>query len=138
MKPIAIPCLQRPPARILALTAPTAVSAARGNETWRELDTLMDVFLKVRETYVDEVDDKTLVEGAINGMLASLDPHSSYLDARDSENMRSQTDGEYGGLGLTSLQRGWRRARGVAPPMKRRPRAPASSRATISPISTTS
>jgi carboxyl-terminal processing protease len=41
------------------------------------------------------------VEGAINGMLASLDPHSSYLDARDSENMRSQTDGEYGGLGLT-------------------------------------
>jgi carboxyl-terminal processing protease len=61
----------------------------------------MDVFLKVRETYVDSVDDKKLVEGAINGMLASLDPHSSYLDARDSENMRSQTDGEYGGLGLT-------------------------------------
>jgi carboxyl-terminal processing protease len=86
---------------VLAITLPTAVNAARGNETWRELDTLMDVFLKVRETYVDQVDDKTLVEGAINGMLASLDPHSSYLDARDSENMRSQTDGEYGGLGLT-------------------------------------
>ena len=86
---------------VLTLVVPTAVNAARGNETWRELDTLMDVFLKVRETYVDQVDDKKLIEGAINGMLASLDPHSSYLDARDSENMRSQTDGEYGGLGLT-------------------------------------
>lgn len=86
---------------LLAVTLPTAVNAARGNETWRELDTLMDVFLKVRESYVDKVDDKKLIEGAINGMLASLDPHSSYLDARDSENMRSQTDGEYGGLGLT-------------------------------------
>lgn len=86
---------------VLATTLPTAVTAARGNETWRELDKLMDVFLKVRQSYVDEVDDKKLIEGAINGMLASLDPHSSYLDARGSENMRSQTDGEYGGLGLT-------------------------------------
>ncbi len=85
----------------LVAVVPPAVNAARGNDTWRELDKLMDVFLKVRQSYVDQVDDSKLIEGAINGMLASLDPHSSYLDARDSENMRSQTDGEYGGLGLT-------------------------------------
>ncbi|MGL6043418.1 MAG: S41 family peptidase, partial [Sandaracinobacteroides sp.] len=101
MKPFVHTLLAGAAGAVLAITLPTAVSAARGNETWRELDTLMDVFLKVRETYVDQVDDKKLVEGAINGMLASLDPHSSYLDARDSEAMRSQTDGEYGGLGLT-------------------------------------
>ncbi len=101
MKPIVHTLLAGSAGAVLALALPTAVNAARGNETWRELDTLMDVFLKVREAYVDEVDDRKLIEGAINGMLASLDPHSSYLDARDSESMRSQTDGEYGGLGLT-------------------------------------
>ncbi len=101
MKPFAHTLLAASAGAVLALTVPSTVNAARENETWRELDALMDVFLKVRETYVDQVDDKKLVEGAINGMLASLDPHSSYLDARDSENMRSQTDGEYGGLGLT-------------------------------------
>jgi carboxyl-terminal processing protease len=101
MKPFVHTLLAGSAGAMLALTLPTAVNAARGNETWRELDTLMDVFLKVREAYVDQVDDRKLVEGAINGMLASLDPHSSYLDARDSESMRSQTDGEYGGLGLT-------------------------------------
>ena len=51
--------------------------------TYRQLDQLMDVFERVRAEYVDEVDDEKLIEGAINGMLASLDPHSSYLDARD-------------------------------------------------------
>ena len=101
MKPIVHTLLAGTAGAILALTLPTAVNAARGNETWRELDTLMDVFLKVREAYVDQVDDRKLIEGAINGMLASLDPHSSYLDARASQNMRTQTDGDYGGLGLT-------------------------------------
>ncbi len=91
------------PAPSLGAEKPAAGNAAAdsGNPTWRQLDTLMDVFLKVREAYVEPVDDERLIEGAINGMLASLDPHSSYLDARDSENMRTQTLGEYGGLGLT-------------------------------------
>jgi carboxyl-terminal processing protease len=79
----------------------SAVEASRQNETYRQLDTLIDVFLRVREAYVDPVEDTKLIEGAINGMLASLDPHSTYLNARDTENMRTQTDGEYGGLGLT-------------------------------------
>ena len=78
-----------------------AVRAAAESDTYKELDALMDVFERVRVDYVDKVDDKALIEGAINGMLASLDPHSSYLDARDFQNMRQTTDGEYGGLGLT-------------------------------------
>ena len=87
---------------VLALIpASAAVQAAAESDTYKQLDALMDVFERVRVDYVDKTDDKTLIEGAINGMLASLDPHSSYLDARDFANMRQTTDGEYGGLGLT-------------------------------------
>ena len=50
--------------------------------------------------YVDQVDDKTLIRGAIDGMLASLDPHSSYLDERGYQSLMTTTDGNYGGLGL--------------------------------------
>ncbi|RHW16892.1 S41 family peptidase [Sphingomonas gilva] len=70
-------------------------------ETYRELDTFMDVFNRVKADYVDKVDDATLMKGAIQGMLSSLDPHSSFLTDRDFENLRTQTDGNYGGLGLT-------------------------------------
>ena len=83
------------------IPASAAVRAAAESDTYKQLDALMDVFERVRVDYVDKTDDKTLIEGAINGMLASLDPHSSYLDARDFANMRQTTDGEYGGLGLT-------------------------------------
>ena len=86
------------------LPASAAVQPPAGpddNDTYKQLDTLMDVFKRVRTDYVDKTTDKALIEGAINGMLASLDPHSSYLDARDFQNMRQTTDGEYGGLGLT-------------------------------------
>jgi carboxyl-terminal processing protease len=90
------------PAAAIALVPVTAsVQAANDAETYKQLDQLMDVFERARAEYVDKVEDKTLIEGAINGMLASLDPHSSYLNERDFENMRSTTDGEYGGLGLT-------------------------------------
>jgi carboxyl-terminal processing protease len=98
-----------PAAAIALIPAANAVFAANEAEqapaasadTYKQLDTLMDVFERVRAEYVDKVDDKTLIEGAINGMLASLDPHSSYLNARDFQQMRTTTDGEYGGLGLT-------------------------------------
>lgn len=83
-----------------ALTVAPA-PAATDSATYRELDQFMNVFQRVRSEYVDKVDDKTLMKGAIDGMLASLDPHSSYLDTRDFENMKTQTDGNYGGLGLT-------------------------------------
>jgi carboxyl-terminal processing protease len=83
------------------IPATTATFAAVDNSTYKELDAFMSVFERVRADYVDKTDDKTLIKGAIDGMLASLDPHSSYLDARDFEQMRTQTDGNYGGLGLT-------------------------------------
>ncbi len=90
------------PLAVLALIpASAAVRAAAESDTYKQLDALMDVFERVRVDYVDKTDDKSLIEGAINGMLASLDPHSSYLDARDFANMKQTTDGEYGGLGLT-------------------------------------
>src|SRR3546814_2509216 len=57
--------------------------------------------LEVKSNYVEPVEDSKLIEGATNGMLASLDPHSGYLDARGFSNLRTQTDGEYGGLGLS-------------------------------------
>jgi carboxyl-terminal processing protease len=86
---------------IALVPAVTASQAASEADTYQQLDQLMNVFEKVRREYVDKVDDKTLIQGAINGMLESLDPHSSYLDARDFTNLKTQTDGAYGGLGLT-------------------------------------
>ena len=86
---------------IALIPAAAATQAASEADTYQQLDQLMNVFEKVRSEYVDKVDDKTLIQGAINGMLASLDPHSSFLDARDFTNLRTQTDGAYGGLGLT-------------------------------------
>lgn len=79
----------------------TSGLAAVDNDTYKELDEFMNVFERVRAEYVDKVDDKTLIKGAINGMLASLDPHSSFLDATDFQSMKATTDGNYGGLGLT-------------------------------------
>jgi carboxyl-terminal processing protease len=86
---------------IALIPATTAGIAAVDVNTYKELDAFMSVFERVRADYVEKVDDKKLIKGAIDGMLASLDPHSSYLDARDFQQMRTQTDGNYGGLGLT-------------------------------------
>ncbi|WP_375397109.1 S41 family peptidase [uncultured Sphingomonas sp.] len=79
----------------------TAAMAAVDNETYNEIDRFMEVFNRVKATYVEKVDDKKLIRGAIDGMLASLDPHSSYVDAVDFQNMRILTEGNYGGLGLS-------------------------------------
>ncbi|MBC7986999.1 MAG: S41 family peptidase [Sphingomonadaceae bacterium] len=83
------------------IPAASAAIAAVDVNTYRELDQFMDVFERVRAEYVDEVSDEDLMRGAIDGMLSSLDPHSSFLDASDFDNLRTQTEGEYGGLGLT-------------------------------------
>jgi len=80
----------------------TAASLAQTDvNSYRELDQFMSVFERVKGEYVDQVDDATLIRGAIDGMLASLDPHSSYLDARGFRSLMTTTDGNYGGLGLT-------------------------------------
>ena len=88
-------------AAVALIPAISAGMAAVDVDTYKELDQFMSVFERVRSDYVDKVDDQTLIRGAIDGMLASLDPHSSYLDARDFQNLKTQTEGSYGGLGLT-------------------------------------
>ncbi|MFZ5789520.1 MAG: S41 family peptidase [Pseudomonadota bacterium] len=70
------------------------------SETYRQLNLFGDVFERVRSSYVEEVSDKKLIEAAINGMLSSLDPHSSYMDPQSFEDMQVQTKGEFGGLGI--------------------------------------
>ena len=79
----------------------TQAMAAVDTGTYREFDQFLDVFNRVKADYVDKVDDETLIKGAISGMLAALDPHSSYVDALDFDNLKIQTEGNYGGLGLT-------------------------------------
>ncbi|MEN3951883.1 S41 family peptidase [Iodidimonas sp. SYSU 1G8] len=74
--------------------------AADRSETYRQLNLFSDVFTRIRANYVDQVDDKEMIESAINGMLTSLDPHSSYLNAENFEDMQVQTKGEFGGLGI--------------------------------------
>src|SRR3990167_7128207 len=69
-------------------------------DTYRSLNLFGDVFERVRADYVEKPDDKKLIESAINGMLAGLDPHSSYMDAKSFRDMQVQTRGEFGGLGI--------------------------------------
>ena len=84
---------------LLSVSAGNNVEA-KNNETYRQLTLFGDVFQRVREAYVEEVTDKELVKSAINGMLANLDPHSSFLDDEDFEDMQVQTKGAFGGLGI--------------------------------------
>jgi carboxyl-terminal processing protease len=69
-------------------------------DTYRQLDLFGDVFERVRTDYVEKPDDSKLIESAINGMLAGLDPHSSYMDAKSFRDLQAQTRGEFGGLGI--------------------------------------
>jgi carboxyl-terminal processing protease len=101
---------------ILMLAAPTAVLASEDNNTeqaeqlaeansqgqlpLQALRNFADVFNQIRLSYVEEVDDKTLLENAIRGMLSGLDPHSDYLDASSFEDLQNHTTGEFGGLGI--------------------------------------
>ncbi|EIF42595.1 periplasmic protease [gamma proteobacterium BDW918] len=101
---------------ILMFAAPTAVLASEDNNTeqaeqlaeansqgqlpLQALRNFADVFNQIRLSYVEEVDDKTLLENAIRGMLSGLDPHSDYLDASSFEDLQNHTTGEFGGLGI--------------------------------------
>ena len=69
-------------------------------ETYRQLDLFGDVFERIRTDYVKKVGDEKLIESAINGMLSSLDPHSSYMSPKNFKDMQVQTKGEFGGLGI--------------------------------------
>ena len=92
-------------AATLLITQPHALSfgsvaSASASDTYRELNLFGDVFERVRADYVEKPDDSKLVESAINGMLAGLDPHSSYMDPKSFRDMQVQTRGEFGGLGI--------------------------------------
>ncbi|MEA2978022.1 MAG: carboxyl-terminal processing protease, partial [Alphaproteobacteria bacterium] len=89
----------------LAATQPRMIllgSSARAAvaDTYKQLNLFGDVFERVRADYVEKPDDAKLVESAINGMLAGLDPHSSYMDGKSYRDMQVQTRGEFGGLGI--------------------------------------
>jgi carboxyl-terminal processing protease len=77
----------------------TSARAAVG-DTYRQLNLFGDIFERVRSHYVEKPDDSKLVEGAINGMLNGLDPHSSYLDPKSLNEMQNQVTGKFGGLGI--------------------------------------
>ena len=85
---------------ILGATSATASEKLNNNETYKLLNLFGDVFEHVRSNYVRQVSDKDLIEAAINGMLISLDPHSSYLNPEHFKNMQVQTQGRFGGLGI--------------------------------------
>ena len=77
------------------------------NDTYDQLKLFADVFERVRSEYVEEVTDQELMEAAINGMLTNLDPHSSFLNSKSFRDMRVQTKGEFGGLGIeVSMENG--------------------------------
>jgi carboxyl-terminal processing protease len=86
----------------LSLVPVTASSFAAADTTnYQELEKFMSVYERVKANYVDPVDDHTLIKGAIDGMLAALDPHSSYAEGDDFQSLKTTTDGNYGGLGLS-------------------------------------
>jgi carboxyl-terminal processing protease len=87
------------------LAGPVLAEEAETRKTiYEQLDLFGDIFERIRSEYVEEVSSKDLIEAAIDGMLTSLDPHSSYLSADDAAKMRVQTRGEFGGLGIEVTQ----------------------------------
>ncbi len=81
-----------------------AQEAAKTSNVYEQLDLFGDIFERIRSQYVEEVDSERLIEAAIDGMLTSLDPHSSYLSPKDALKMREQTRGSFGGLGIEVTQ----------------------------------
>lgn len=93
---------------LLAGTSLVPAQAAERKETYKLMELFAEVFEKVRSDYVEPVNDEDLVEAALNGMLSSLDPHSSYLNPKNSRDMDINTKGEFGGLGIeVTMENGW-------------------------------
>ena len=89
----------------MQIAAPlVAQEPGRTASVYAQLDLFGDIFERIRENYVEEVDEADLIKSAINGMLTSLDPHSNYLPPRDFDSMQVQTRGEFGGLGIEVTQ----------------------------------
>jgi carboxyl-terminal processing protease len=94
----------------LALTQPHVFTGGAANaaasDTYRQLNLFGDVFERIRSDYVDVPDETQMIQAALNGMLASLDPHSSYLSPKDFQAMQVQTSGKFGGLGIEVTMEG--------------------------------
>ncbi|MCB2109596.1 MAG: S41 family peptidase [Defluviimonas sp.] len=86
------------------VAAPLLAQEAQKSSVYEQLDLFGDIFERIRSQYVEPVDEGKLIQAAINGMLTSLDPHSSYLPADDFKDMQVQTRGEFGGLGIEVTQ----------------------------------
>jgi len=92
---------------LLSLRQDLGATSPNSAETYKQLNLFGEVFERVRADYVDDVSDNSLVESAINGMLTSLDPHSNYLNTKNFNDMKVQTRGEFGGLGIeVSMENG--------------------------------
>jgi carboxyl-terminal processing protease len=85
---------------VLNVTQTFSATPAQNSELYKQLDLFGDVLERVRSDYVEKPDDTALIENAINGMLSSLDPHSSYMSPKNFRDMQVQTRGEFGGLGI--------------------------------------
>lgn len=85
---------------LMNVTATHSATPSQNTELYRQLNLFGDVFERVRSEYVEKPDDTQLIENAINGMLTSLDPHSSYMSPKNFRDMQVQTRGEFGGLGI--------------------------------------
>ena len=119
---------------VALLPATTAGLAAVDARSGPQFGKIVAIYQLVKANYVDKVDDDKLINGAIEGMLASLDPHSSYLDGASLQRLETMIDGNYSGLGLSVVLDD-----GAVKVSRRsaaaRPSRPASRRATISPTS---
>src|SRR6516165_5365642 len=92
---------------VFSLRQDVGAATSNSTETYKQLNLFGEVFERVRAEYVDDVSDDSLVESAINGMLTSLDPHSNYLNTKNFNDMKVQTRGEFGGLGIeVSMENG--------------------------------
>src|SRR5688572_19837275 len=85
---------------VALLNTAQGANAPQVMSAYRQLDLFGDAFERVRANYVREVGDDELISAAINGMVTNLDPHSSYMDPKEFEDMQVQTRGEFGGLGI--------------------------------------
>jgi len=87
-------------AALVGALAWSAPDDRNSGDIYRQLELFADVLARVEQDYVVDIDEQQAMEAAIQGMLSSLDPHSSYMNAEDYREMQSQTRGEYGGLGI--------------------------------------
>ena len=87
-------------ALILTNMGMTAIDQAKKNETYKELDLFADALAFIQEHYADETNSKDLIYGALDGMMANLDPHSQFLRPEEYEDLKADTQGEFGGVGI--------------------------------------